>query len=87
MTAEKRQQTTEEVYDLLLQELRNGLQQGIPANDLKVLYQLFLAEKELMIAARRLAVSENKERGEKETFGVKEYNEAIDRMMGKAASN
>jgi hypothetical protein len=87
MTAEKRKQMTEAVYDMLLQDVRNGLEQGIAANDVKVLYQLFLAEKELMLAAQRLGVSENKERSEKKTFGVKEYNEAIDRMMGKAASN
>ena len=87
MTAEKREEMTEEVYDYLLGEVKAGFQQQISVNDLEVLYQLFLAEKKLMIAARRLALSENKERGEKETFGVKEYNEAIDRMMGKAASN
>ena len=86
MDAERRQQMTEEVFDMLLEQVKEGLEQRIPANELKVLYQLFLAEKELMIAARRLALSASKE-GEKETFGVKEYNEVIDRMMGKEASN
>jgi hypothetical protein len=86
MTAERRQEMTEEVFDMLLEQVKAGLEQHIPASELKVLYQLFLAEKELMIAARRLALSKNGE-GEKETFGVKEYNEAIDRMMGKVASN
>jgi hypothetical protein len=41
-----------------------------------------MAEKELAVSERRIALAEKKQSGEKESFSAEQYNEAIDGLMG-----
>jgi hypothetical protein len=82
MKTQAREEKIEAIYDGLLDRLKNGVA-DVPLDELKVIYQLHLAEKELAVSVRRDALAEKKQSAEKEPFGAEQYNEAIDRLMGR----
>jgi hypothetical protein len=73
------------ILKLLTDRFIAALNGNADLDEVKVLHQLLMAEKEFCLALCRLISAERKQSGPSESFGAKEYNEAIDCMLGKEA--